>query len=180
MSVLRQYLLLEKAHVVICKDTPTDDPSRTKQPWPSISKTVPSKEGPPGDNHWPIKYGLGQIKCYTKIPVFFYENIDPWLSQFTSVRLCERGLTSWLLPAILQLCACHHYYHPKCWTSQPKISGTHPGIRAFHHHMEPLLLIPRPPYSSSRPSHTYTLFLSLLLFIDYWHEELKLASDLCS
>ena len=81
----------------------------------------------------------------------------------------------------LQLCAFHHY-HLKCCTSQPKISGTPPGICAFHYHMETLpsshdLLIP-----PAAPRHTHPLLPSpsLLLFIDYWHEELKLASDLCS
>lgn len=36
-------------------------------------------------------------------------------------------------------------------TSQPKISGTPPGIHAFHYHMETLLFIVRPPYSSPLP-----------------------------
>lgn len=56
--------------------------------------------------------------------------------------------------------------------------------------METLLFIPWPPYSSSSPPVSLTHkhartnpFLpspSQLLFIDYWHGELKLASDLCS
>ena len=72
-------------------------------------------------------------------------------------------------------------------SSQPKISGSFPGILPLHLHMETLLFIPRSlPFSipPSLPRHSTPLLttplhrrLSSSPFIDYWHGNFKLASD---
>lgn len=102
-----------------------------------------------------------------------YITQDFWFSHFTQRTLGKTGPTSGLpTPG-----------HATMWnhcSSQPKISGIHPGILAFHHHMETLLFILWPLYSSSTQTHpppslTFSAPLYRLLA---WR--VKLASDLYS